>query len=197
MSRSISSKSTISLIRKLCVLGLVFVLSVISVCSGYLCIRSETWIDVWNLKVKHEWRVALRSTPYYMEFTISGTWPRDFPCDFHHSVRTDSSIWKIGSLNDFMPTMSETNMWRIWWGRGFEECFWEGSMHRADQAFEFIIPHGIFFIASGLFPLIYFGCVFMRRLRHRWRREEGKCLKCGYDLRASKQGCPECGDGRM
>ena len=34
--------------------------------------------------------------------------------------------------------------------------------------------------------------VFLRR-RQRFRVQSGHCLKCGYDLRESKNNCPECG----
>ena len=30
-------------------------------------------------------------------------------------------------------------------------------------------------------------------LRRMIRRHRGLCLKCGYDLRGSTEGCPECG----
>jgi predicted amidophosphoribosyltransferase len=32
-----------------------------------------------------------------------------------------------------------------------------------------------------------------RRIIHRHRSKNGLCLQCGYDLRESKDRCPECG----
>jgi hypothetical protein len=51
------------------------------------------------------------------------------------------------------------------------------------------IPHG-FFVACATFP-IYLQLLRRRRLRRRLR--EGLCFNCGYDLRANKDCCPECG----
>ena len=39
--------------------------------------------------------------------------------------------------------------------------------------------------------LAMFGC--SREMLHRERRKNGLCVRCGYDLRASAERCPECG----
>ena len=48
-------------------------------------------------------------------------------------------------------------------------------------------------------PIALFGFLFWRSFvplhRRRKRKKLGLCLKCGYDLRASKERCPECGTG--
>ena len=48
-------------------------------------------------------------------------------------------------------------------------------------------------------PTVLFGALFassrpLRSRRRRKRKKLGLCLKCGYDLRASKERCPECGE---
>ena len=53
-------------------------------------------------------------------------------------------------------------------------------------------PFWIFVLATSIFPLLWF----WRRRRHRRQTlalAVHGCLNCGYDLRASKERCPECG----
>ena len=49
-------------------------------------------------------------------------------------------------------------------------------------------------LALAFAPLSAFGLIYSRSgRRDSYRRLYGLCLKCGYDLRASKDRCPECG----
>lgn len=52
-----------------------------------------------------------------------------------------------------------------------------------------IIPFWIFLLAGSVLPLQ----TLFRRMRIRSFRHSGRCIKCGYDLRASSDVCPECG----
>jgi hypothetical protein len=66
-------------------------------------------------------------------------------------------------------------------GHTFRAWYW----HR-----EVWIPHWFLLLASGLHPTV-FALFRARRKRAGWNR--GKCDRCGYDLRATPERCPECG----
>jgi len=54
------------------------------------------------------------------------------------------------------------------------------------------IPHWFPFILTAVLPALWL----VRRRRRRaaqWRRDHGLCPRCGYDLRATSDRCPECG----
>ena len=53
----------------------------------------------------------------------------------------------------------------------------------------FSIPHWFLVLLFGFLPVRWF----ILQRRRRARERIGRCAKCGYDLRATKDRCPECG----
>ena len=77
------------------------------------------------------------------------------------------------------------------WSHGFRgfETDWRPYYFRSGPLWVLGIP---LWIPTLLFALIlWFSSVPLHRRRK--RKKLGLCLKCGYDLRASKDRCPECG----
>jgi hypothetical protein len=53
-----------------------------------------------------------------------------------------------------------------------------------------LIPHAYVVAASALLPSWWI----WRRVQSRRRDRDGMCRTCGYDLRATPERCPECGN---
>lgn len=60
---------------------------------------------------------------------------------------------------------------------------------------QYAIPHWFIALLLGCTSLSCF--VAARRSQQRWLGSRGRCLRCGYDLRATPDRCPECGATRM
>ena len=77
----------------------------------------------------------------------------------------------------------------IWWMSSFPrfhgDVYHSGGLTEATIGFPFGFPCGVLAIP----PAILLSIVVNRRLK----RRSGLCAKCGYDLRATPDRCPECG----
>jgi len=89
--------------------------------------------------------------------------------------------WQSGLHN------SETSLWTV--GNNRRRGVWRFGPGVWTFRFPIYVIAGPLAGASGL----AFLPAFRRSRRRRKRKKLGLCVKCGYDLRASKDRCPECG----
>jgi hypothetical protein len=66
--------------------------------------------------------------------------------------------------------------------------FWERVTFRI-----FVVPFWLTVALTFLLPMAWL-CVHVPRATRRWRYKPGFCPACGYDLRATRERCPECGN---
>jgi hypothetical protein len=90
------------------------------------------------------------------------------------------------------------NVWRQPWEEehGIPARRWMGvrafTVHPPDHrepARVLVVSDWLVALAAAVLPAMWVG----RLLRRRRRAGTGRCLHCGYDLRASPERCPECG----
>jgi hypothetical protein len=71
---------------------------------------------------------------------------------------------------------------------GFRSISGGGMFH--GQTYQILaIPYWALIPPTAILPALWL----LSRRRHRHRLKSGHCLCCGYDLRESKEKCPECG----
>jgi hypothetical protein len=62
---------------------------------------------------------------------------------------------------------------------------------RSFRHYTLVVPFWAAYSLVAALPLVRASRALSRR--RRWRRYPGRCRRCGYDLRATPQRCPECG----
>jgi len=92
--------------------------------------------------------------------------------------RANGLYWETGTAKGSeLPSES-------WWNRrGFSLHAWDG------QDWLVGVPCWLVVISTGVLPAVRLWLCRQNRLA----RRRGLCPTCGYDLRASKDRCPECG----
>jgi hypothetical protein len=74
-----------------------------------------------------------------------------------------------------------------WWERNV--IFVRSEYPKPTTRNEVAVSYWVLFLVSGIWPGLWMWSWWRRRRRF----GEGRCQKCGYDLRASPERCPECG----
>jgi hypothetical protein len=97
--------------------------------------------------------------------------------------------WRIGSVqqqgSQFSPPAGvDSRAWRLGFG-------WSWYTHGTDAERAVIVPHWLLLAVSAA-PAA--AIVARRRRTQSLRRPAASCVHCGYDLRATPDKCPECGE---
>ena len=112
----------------------------------------------------------------------------DRPCKLFLS---NAHLGIIGYYDDF--TLAGTIVLGGRWWASFAPSFVNSAINVGGSTFR------MWSLSIPLWmPIALFGFLFWRSFvplyRRRKRKKLGLCVKCGYDLRASKDRCPECGE---
>jgi hypothetical protein len=113
---------------------------------------------------------------------------------FEYHIRTTRG-WSVLLIEDANPPVdpfkSPLDIQRIRSTAGFWHQRFEGSPDvRSMHGKQFLeVPIAAFVPPVAVPPLVWL----TRKHRERKRRRAGACPSCGYDLRASRDRCPECG----
>lgn len=94
---------------------------------------------------------------------------------------------KFMGIRELMKTISvkSDKQWL-----GFRSISGGGVFHA--QSYRIVaIPYWALIPPSAILPILWF----LSRRRQQHRHRAGHCHTCGYDLRESKEKCPECGTG--
>jgi hypothetical protein len=107
------------------------------------------------------------------------------PYDFEQNVRPTPDM--VRDFTEYLRTPAV----RAKTATAAAKWIYIGRSHQAVNSYEtLIVVHTLFlFLATAILPTIWIKGF----IREKRQRMIGRCRKCGYDLRATPDRCPECG----
>ena len=142
-----------------------------------LLVSVASWVTIpWDIRYKFN-HVIFRWSDG--GFGVCTQWLADGSFD---SSRQGWTIWGRTYKISWLPQFAPIRIWRNVKGS------WATRFYYAIS--NWWLPSWIPFVICGV---TFCRCDPLRYTRRRKRKKFGLCMKCGYDLRASKERCPECG----
>jgi len=178
------------------VVAVCLVLCVMAVWSWFASYQSSNFIGQNKLNVSGDAQYAERTlrgiTAHQGSITLGGS-HAVWETTIRRKVLGDSSSnwWATRSslsegANPGDPPPTDLGMTRFAWTH---RSRWSGTSLGNQSEMSLTVPHWLVVLILAVLPFAWLSGFW----RDRRRYPKGHCAKCGYDLRASKDVCPECG----
>ncbi len=138
----------------------------------------------------------LGAVSFVLAVIVSVIWVRSYnygPSQTGESLsfrRTDPRLWVVSHQGQLTFCRQNGKDWGMEFGRvDFAKFKYGGLQGPNGSLINAAVPH---WFAVGML-LVYPARRILVTQRRRARLGTGKCVNCGYDLRASTDRCPECG----
>lgn len=172
---------------------------VASALSLLICISAALlWATSYSEMDDIGWQKPVRTTGYdrWALQTVDGI------AAMHHTIRDDAPYDEIDGKRQPQTDGLVKESWglgsasahaiyairpRNGAGFGWGTHAWE--KYGRYREWRLIFPLWLPTLLTAVLPTIWI----VQRVKHKRRQVSGRCIKCGYDLRASKERCPECG----
>jgi len=179
-----------------------WVFHILAFCSFALCVATLVlWMMAYS-RVFWVYRIALKTTRS-LKVTSAGLefWESVLFGESHNGAGGGSRFgdgFYSGPSNSLATFVYNNPSWAgrgfrfagLWYVEGDDRSSWSSVPFGRSRVL--LVPFWLPAITSSMMPAMWLRVVRRRRRQKQWQAAN-RCQQCGYDLRASKGRCPECG----